>query len=894
MANRCSVIALLLAASPVTAQSIVPPPRPPSTVVRDLVKDDFLTDQERMALHRFHGTWDDGDLRTPAHRANAALQFWMLDDPVLQDDDVANLLKARAAALRGDRIEAIRLLEEEAGVPARVLRGRLELEIGDSEAAEASWLESIEQVPASIEDEVARIDAGRRLALLRGNTGDEYQRLMDSLARVRGEVAPLHWPAILLEAELLFEKNRFNDSTAALWEVLELNPRCSEAWYLLGRISVLTFNFDFADQAITALRNLHPQHPLASLLEAEALLTRREPVASLEVLKPVFERYPNLPQARSLELACLVLLDDVSGADRAWARWMRQAPGSPMAATWTGRLLSLHRQYEDSARWLDRAIGIQPNAPLPHVELGLMQWQAGNDSAALVALEEAVELDPFHQRAANSLDLLREIQEYEVVETEHFEIRFSPGTDEALVRDMPRGLESIHEQVAERFGWEPRERTVVEVLPDHERFAVRVVGMPDVHTMAACTGPVIAMEVPRRTMPGRHMGRWDWEHVLQHEYTHTVTLERTRNRIPLWCTEGLAVFMEPAPRDWTTRRMLADEWRNGTLLAPDELNWAFVRPVRPQDRGLAYAQSWLMIENLLERFGEQGLQRLLDQYRDGVPESAAFPAAIGISRERFHEDFIDWAGVRIGEWGLDPEPSMEDIAIQAMEQGEVSRNLFSLRQSSAVREAMRRMLEDVAAPRNTGSKSDVLQPAEWNMPRVEDLHTLDREQVEALLERYPSHPDLLEWIIIDRIRSGDVMDEAAIDDLKTYVGIRPSDPLGHRLLADWFKRSAQDDLAIPHLEVLASVESDDPAPVLELALAFRQAGRADEALATMRRCVAIDPYDPSLRESTAALAIEAGRFTVAKEMIESLMLLEPDQPRHRRRLEAIRLRIEGE
>ena len=218
MANRCSVIALLLAASPVTAQSIVPPPRPPSTVVRDLVKDDFLTDQERMALHRFHGTWDDGDLRTPAHRANAALQFWMLDDPVLQDDDVANLLKARAAALRGDRIEAIRLLEEEAGVPARVLRGRLELEIGDSEAAEASWLESIEQVPASIEDEVARIDAGRRLALLRGNTGDEYQRLMDSLARVRGEVAPLHWPAILLEAELLFEKNRFNDSTAALWE----------------------------------------------------------------------------------------------------------------------------------------------------------------------------------------------------------------------------------------------------------------------------------------------------------------------------------------------------------------------------------------------------------------------------------------------------------------------------------------------------------------------------------------------------------------------------------------------------------------------------------------------------------------------------------------------------
>jgi hypothetical protein len=93
---------------------------------------------------------------------------------------------------------------------------------------------------------------------------------------------------------------------------------------------------------------------------------------------------------------------------------------------------------------------------------------------------------------------------------------------------------------------------VIEVMPDHERFAVRITGMPFVHTIAACTGPVIAMEVPREGPPSKHMGLFDWPRVIQHEYTHTITLGQTRNRIPHWLTEAAAVSMEPAPRSYDT------------------------------------------------------------------------------------------------------------------------------------------------------------------------------------------------------------------------------------------------------------------------------------------------------------------------------------------------------
>jgi len=893
MPVRRWTIALLIGASPVAAQSIVPPPRPPSPIVRELLRDEFRTEEERQELHRFHGTWDTEDLSTPAHRARAALLLWLLDDPVFEDPAVPARLKAEAAARRGEFIKALQFLEADDSIPAQVLRGRLHHDLGDALAAETAFRNAMQQSPASIEDQVARIDAGRHLALLTGRTGDAYQQLMNTLAQVRSEVDPLYWPAIQLEADLLFEKLRFNDAGLALWEVLELNQRSSEAWYMLGRISLMTFDFEAADRAIDSLRRLQGEHPLSMLLEAEVLLARREPGAALEVLAPLLERFPDLPEGRSLELAALVLLDDAARSGSAWDRWNEAFPGSPQAATWTGQLLSLHRQYDAAELWLDRAIGIRSNEPSAHVELGLMQWQAGDDAAALEALQEAVELDPFNQRAANSLDLLREIQGYQVIETEHFEIRFSPGTDEALVRDMPRGLEAIHEQVAGRFGWEPRERTVIEVLPDHERFAVRVVGMPDVHTMAACTGPVIAMEVPRRSMPNRHLGRWDWEHVLQHEYTHTVTLERTNNRIPLWFTEGLAVFMEPAPRDWPTRQMVAEEWRNGTLLGPGELNWAFIRPRRPQDRRLAYTQSWLMIQYLLARSGEPGLQRLLDQYRDGVPESSAFPAALGVSRQRFHEDFLAWVGGRTRAWGLDPQPSLEELAARAVQQGEVSETMLGMRRSSAIREAMRRMLEDVAAPRNSGGASDPLQLEEWRLPTASELHDPDAEQLEALLELHPVHPDLLERAIMSHVERGGPMDETTLARLQSYVTLRPGDPLGHRLLANWYGRGSQPQWAIEHLQVLASFESDDPVPAQELALALRQAGRAQESMEAMRRAVSIDPYDPSLRETMAALAIEAGRLETAREMIEALLLLEPEQPRHQRRLDAIMQRLEA-
>src|SRR6185503_18890008 len=122
-----------------------------------------------------------------------------------------------------------------------------------------------------------------------------------------------------------------------------------------------------------------------------------------------------------------------------------------------------------------------------------------------------------------------------------------PGIDQVVAELMTAPLEKIHATVAGRFEHQPAQKTVIELMPDHKRFAVRITGMPWIHTLAACTGPVIAMEVPSEGTPDKHLGPFDWPRVLQHEYTHTITLSQTRNRVPHWLTEAAAVSMEGSP-----------------------------------------------------------------------------------------------------------------------------------------------------------------------------------------------------------------------------------------------------------------------------------------------------------------------------------------------------------
>jgi tetratricopeptide (TPR) repeat protein len=510
--------------------------------------------------------------------------------------------------------------------------------------------------------------------------------------------------------------------------------------------------------------------------------------------------------------------------------------------------------------------------------------QAGRDDDAVATLKAASELDPFDTRSSFGLWLMDELSKWKEIDSPHFRIRVKPGIDEVVAELMPEALESMYADVTKRFAHEPAGKTTIEVLPDHEFFAVRITGMPGIHTMAAATGPVIALEVPREGNPKKHLGLFDWLQVLRHEYTHTVTLSQTQNRIPHWLTEALAVSMETKPRTFETCQMLARALANGKLFTLDKIKWAFVRPESPQDRPLAYAQGCWMVEYLQSKWGADSVPKLLEKYKQGLDENHAFEETVGVSGDEFYAGFIAWATEQVTQWGLAPEPSLEKLSdtIRAKDP----------QLQLATRQAEQERLDALATflAKQVGEPSQIAQTvlvaARWPKVKKPAVDLTD-EIIDQWLVEYPDQPDLLELKLRRRLKEQPEVDGIATTLLDAYAKARPVDPYPHRVYARGNLNSGDQQAAITHLKALDLLEEQDPSYALELARLYRLQNNLTGARASVEKAARINPFDAATREFAATLAIEDGDLQRARLHLAALTKLEPDQKRHALRLEKL-------
>lgn len=843
------------------------------------------TAQELHELRMRHGRWTADDLDTPTRRARAALDIGSWSAPELEDPAAPVEMRAEALVRRGRAAEALSLL---AGCPdprcallrcdALSLLGRVRdavAELGPVEAAAAD-------ADAGPERWLSGAEAIVRRASLEPVPPDRWKVAVEWLGRAR-EADRLDPRVPLLEGVLLMARHNREQGVPALQQALALHPRRADAWFALGRAALESFDFDSARRAVEALRRLDSGSAPADLLAAERFLLLEDGDRAEGALSSLLAREPDQPEALALHAAVAARRWDPVSVDERLAGMDRRFPGQALGSATVGRLLALHRQYEWAERMLRQAIERRPAWSEPRGELGQLLLQTGREIDARKALAEAAQLDPFDKRSEFGRWLLEEMGGYRVIESPHFRIRVRPGVDEVVAEGMPDALESMHREVCARFGHEPEGRTTIELLPDHESFAVRITGMPGIHTMAASTGPVIALEVPRRGNPRKHLGTFDWLEVLRHEYAHTVTLSQTGNRIPHWLTEALAVSVEMKPRSFETCRQLAQALRAGRLFPLDRIKWAFVRPETPEDRPLAYAQGRWMVEHLEETWGAGVVTRLLERYRLGDGEDAALRATIGIGSDEFFARFRDWAAGKVREWGLSPEPSLERLIEEARSADPDLK--------AADDEARARWLEALAREmvRRAFRPFDG-QGRRWPEPRLPRVEVTDA-MLERWLSAHPDHPDLLELRIRRRLGEQPEINETSRTLLDAYARARPVDPMPDRLLASAHRARGASADALASLVRLDALEERDPSFALEIARLLRERDDAAGAARAVEKAVRIDGYDPSSRELAAAIAIEHGRLDEALRHVRALERLEPDQPLHAeraRRIEAMR------
>ncbi|MFA9478027.1 tetratricopeptide repeat protein [Phycisphaerales bacterium AB-hyl4] len=810
-------------------------------LVDRLLDDPIISDEERRQLKIFHGRWDDlpdEDELTPDERASLAVQRFELNHPSLADEQVEPMLRARAALHRGEPSRVIELLEEADSVQAAVLRAQAHEQRGELNRATNVLRAWQERAPQQFDDPAEQTAAARALVMLaqlEGRPARDYQVAMNQLADARQRLDPLYWPAHLTEAELLMEKDNRPDAVEALLETLALNPRSSEAWYRLGRMSARGFNFDGANEAIDALRQTNDEHLLADLLEVHMRLVQREPHTARETLHAALERYPEQRELIALAVAVESMAYDDDATAEAMARHDELSPGSPLGPLLAGEYLSLARQYDMSERMLREALNRQSNATAPRIELGLMLMQAGDIDAARRELALVTRMDPFNRRANNTLQLAEELLQYETIETDHFIIRYKQGIDEVLARDMPERLEQIHEELVALYGHAPDRKTQIDIMPDEQWFGVRITGMPEIWTIGAATGPVISITPPREG--ARQRGTFDWPNVLRHEYVHTLNLSQTNNRVPHWFTEACAVAEEYVERNYSTAQLLAWALHEDELFTLETINWGFVRPRTPRDRPLAYAQAHWMHEFIVHRFGHDAIVDMLNLHAKGVEDVPAIEQVTGLDGDGFMSAFRQWAHDQVRQWGLAQHDTSE-------------------------------RLRDILAGRSEPESSD---------------------ELSELLDEHPRHPELLLMLAHRAIDSGDPA--AARRAVMRYADARPVDPWSYRMLVELSLELGRDDEAVAALTYLDQQELQHGRWAHQLAQIHRRMGNLDTAGRSAERALQREPYNGTYRELAATIHMQRGDMQQALHHLQGLALLEPTRATHQVRLAALYARV---
>ena len=838
----------------------------PSPAVQRALAAPYLNESERIELRLFHGLWTPVDMADAHTEAKAALLAGDLTNPALNSDEAGHLDRAEGLILRGQIRDGLEVIGDDASMRGLRLRARGHELQGNLDGVRAVADIAADRLAQRQAESAEELTEGVRILAIRARTvgleqgARDYELMTQLLATVRESMDRLYWPARLVEAEILDARDNRPQAREALFETLALNPRSAEAWYTLGLMHVRSFNFDAADAVADELDRIASRvregatSPYASMIRSRSLLRQKEPRLAGEVLDGVLEDYPNMRDALALRVAIAAVFRDGELETELLDHLEELSPGSALAHFEAGRQLADWRQYAPAMTHLKLATARQPAWPEPWIELGLLAIQAAEDQVAIDALERATELDPFNVRAKNTLRLATELATYERIETDHFIVRYRQGPDAILAREMPPVLERIHARITgdadDGLDHVPDRKTVIDLMPSHDWFAVRITGMPDIFTIAASTGPAIAMESPRPG-PGSTTQGYDWPRVLQHEYVHTVGLSRTKNRVPHWFTEAQAVYLEDGPWDESRARRLTASLEADELFPLDELSLGIIRPRRPGDRSLAYAQSAWLYEYLVGRFGSQAPLELMDAYAAGQTQREAFESVLGVEQGDLESAFLSWAAGQARNWGL-------------------------------------------LAPEGMPTAGQLLQKYEDNQG---EAVTEEGPSLADLLKSYPDHPQLIEAVARQRLegnRGRPTPDMAEI--LTRWAEAVPVADEPRRMLVLLAREEGiqpSDEITLGYLEHLDARAQYTGAYAAELSRLYMRRGEPEKALAKAQRAIGIEPFDAPTRELAATIAWRAGELELAREHVRALTVIEPDREIHRQRLEAMDRRLAG-
>jgi tetratricopeptide (TPR) repeat protein len=477
---------------------------------------------------------------------------------------------------------------------------------------------------------------------------DQFEFILTEVYKDALKADPDFWPAEYQAGMLLLEKYNRAEALDALDKALAINPSCAEALAGKGVAALMRFEFKEAESLAERALKVNPRLPEALRLRADVHLAIGNLPAALKELERARLINPRDERTLARIAAChhlqghkkqlAALAEEVQKFDRAPAPFYFEL----------GERLEERRRYAEAEKYYKLAAKLRPKMPGPLNGLGMLYMRLGLEKEAEPLLDKGFAADKFNVRVSNMRKVLRHLKSYKTLETKHFRLRYDPRCDGPLARYMAGYLEEIHAHLAKKFNYRPEGRILVELFSSHEMFSGRTVALPDLHTIGACTGKMVAIASPNGWRLAQEVGKeepnmrkFNWARVLRHEVVHIFNLAQTNFLVPHWFTEGLAVTNEGFRRPPSWNKMLVERVPN-KLLNLDNIDLAFMRPRDPLEWQQAYLQSQLYVEHVEKRYGKDAIGKLLAAFADGLSTAAALKKVCGVSKATFEKRYRAW------------------------------------------------------------------------------------------------------------------------------------------------------------------------------------------------------------------------------------------------------------
>ena len=192
--------------------------------------------------------------------------------------------------------------------------------------------------------------------------------------------------------------------------------------------------------------------------------------------------------------------------------------------------------------------------------------------------------------------------DFAVEETAHFRISFGDEEQPGTITLIGHALERAYRNVGAKLGAYPPEPTPVVLY-----------ARQDFHSLTQTSGWAEGVFDGRIKIPVRGLDAHDPKvnRVLRHEYAHSLVARLGGRSVPGWVNEGISMWAEEEidgdRHDWAAS--IVEQTHPVPLR---DLVQSFARMPAHQAQ-LAYAQSYLMIRSLVDRYGAGRLRQLLEE-----------------------------------------------------------------------------------------------------------------------------------------------------------------------------------------------------------------------------------------------------------------------------------------